>query len=358
VPFLSISLYNFRNIENQTIDLSAPEIFLVGQNGQGKTNFLESLYIASYGNSFRTRNDSEIYRIGTTEYSVRAFFKESEEKSHNLSIISKNKKKIFEKNFKKILDRKEIISTIPCVLFCHDDLNFIIGPPERRRFFIDQSLSLYDNSYISILRNFSKLLKSRNLVLKEKNNKVLDVIDTQLIPLGITIMEKRRELIKSFNVIFSELYERISGINSVYIDYCSSWKGSSFDKILIELIEKRNFDFVMNTSMSGPHRDKIRFMRDKKIFTPTASTGQRRLLSLILRLAQAYVYNQVTHKLPVLLLDDVLLELDSEKKKKFIDNLPPYDQIIYTFLPGEPYTDYQHKKTLIYIVSEGTFRVE
>ena len=171
-------------------------------------------------------------------------------------------------------------------------------------------------------------------------------------------MEKRRELIKSFNVIFSELYERISGINSVYIDYCSSWKGSSFDKILIELIEKRNFDFVMNTSMSGPHRDKIRFMRDKKIFTPTASTGQRRLLSLILRLAQAYVYNQVTHKLPVLLLDDVLLELDSEKKKKFIDNLPPYDQIIYTFLPGEPYTDYQHKKTLIYIVSEGTFRVE
>lgn len=358
MPFLSISLYNFRNIEDQTIDLSAPEIFLVGQNGQGKTNFLESLYIASYGNSFRTRNDSEIYKTGTTEYSIRAFFKENEEKSHNLSIISKNKKKIFEKNFKKILDRKEIISTIPCILFCHDDLNFIVGPPERRRFFVDQSLSLYDNSYINILRNFSKLLKSRNLVLKEKNSKVLDIIDTQLIPLGITIMEKRRELINSFNTIFSKLYEKISGIDSVQIDYCSSWKNTSIDDVFIELIEKRTFDLIMNTSMSGPHRDKIRFMRNNKIFISTASTGQKRLLSLILRLAQAYVYNQVTRKLPVLLLDDVLLELDSEKKRKFIDNLPPYDQVIYTFLPGEPYTDYQHKKTLIYIVSEGTFHVE
>lgn len=108
MPFLSISLYNFRNIENQTIDLSAPEIFLVGQNGQGKTNFLESLYVASYGNSFRTRNDFEIYKIGTTEYSVRALFKESEERSHNLSIISKNKKKYLKKILKEYLIEKKL----------------------------------------------------------------------------------------------------------------------------------------------------------------------------------------------------------------------------------------------------------
>ena len=96
MSFLSISLYNFRNIENKTIDLSAPEVFLVGQNGQGKTNLLEALYLASYGNSFRTRNETEIYKKSTNEYSIRVLFKESEERSHRISIFSKDKKKTIE----------------------------------------------------------------------------------------------------------------------------------------------------------------------------------------------------------------------------------------------------------------------
>jgi len=78
VPFLSISPYNFRNLEDKSIDLSAPEVFLVGQNGQGKTNLLEALYLAAYGNSFRTRNEAEIYKKNTNEYSVRVLFKENE----------------------------------------------------------------------------------------------------------------------------------------------------------------------------------------------------------------------------------------------------------------------------------------
>lgn len=94
MPFLSISPYNFRNLEDKAIDLSAPEVFLVGQNGQGKTNLLEALYLASYGNSFRTRNEVEIYKKkkNTNEYSIRVLFKENEERSHHISVISKDKK--------------------------------------------------------------------------------------------------------------------------------------------------------------------------------------------------------------------------------------------------------------------------
>ena len=358
MPFLSISLYNFRNIENRTIDLSAPEVFLVGQNGQGKTNLLEALYLASYGNSFRTRNETEIYKKNTNEYSIRVLFKENEERSHRISLFSKDKKKTIEKNLKKIHDRKDFISTIPCILFCHDDLDFAIGSPERRRFFIDQSLSLYDPSYIDILRNFTKLLKSRNLILKEKKAEVLDVIDAQLIPIGLQIIERRNALIEAFNKNFSSLYESISGIDSVMIDYTASWKFKTFDEVLISLIERRQLDFTMNTSMSGPHRDKIRFIRNKKPFVATASMGQQRLLSLVLRAAQAYFYTETTRRLPVLLMDDVLLELDPEKRKKFTELLPRYDQLICTFLPGEPYQNYRREKTLVYIVSEGDFREE
>lgn len=358
MPFLSLSLYNFRNLENANINISASEVFLIGQNGQGKTNLLEALYLASYGNSFRTRNEAEIYKKDTNEYSIRVLFKENEDRSHRISIVSKKKKKIIEKNLKRIHDRKDFISTIPCILFCHDDLHFVTGSLERRRFFIDQSLSLYDSSYIDILRNFTKLLKSRNQILKEKKNEVLDIIDTQIIPIGLQIMEKRRTLIEGFNNIFSSLYKSISGIDSVLIDYSPSWKSQTFDEILVSLLEKRQSDFAMNTSMSGPHRDKIRFIRNNSPFVQTASTGQQRLLSLILRVAQAHFYTKITRRLPILLMDDVLLELDPEKRKKFTELLPQYDQLFCTFLPGEPYQNYMREKTIVYIVSEGTFCAE
>lgn len=358
MPFLSVSSYNFRNLENKAINFSAPEIFLVGQNGQGKTNILEVLYLASYGNSFRTKNEEELYRKNTHEYSIHVLFKESEERSHKISIISKDKKKSIEKNLKRVRDRKDFISTIPCILFCHDDLHFATGSPERRRFFIDQSLALYDSSYLDILRSFTKLLKSRNLIIREKQSNVLDTIDAQFIPIGLKIIEKRNCLVESFNSIFSSLYEKITGIDSVVIDYCPSWKGSTFNEVFVSLTEKRQLDFTMNTSMSGPHRDKIRFIRNKKPFVQTASMGQQRLLSLVLRTAQAYFYTEKTGRLPILLIDDALLELDPEKRKNFMNLLPQYDQLICTFLPGEPYQNYKGEKTLVYIVSEGNVNAE
>lgn len=358
MPFLSISSYNFRNLENKAINLSAPEVFLVGQNGQGKTNLLEALYLSSYGTSFRTKNETELYKKGTDEYSLHVLFKENEDRSHKISVISKNKKKIIEKNLKRIHDKKDFISTIPCILFCHDDLHFAIGSPERRRFFIDQSLALYDSSYLDILRTFTKLLKSRNLILKEKNSSVLDTIDTQFIPIGLKIIEKRSKLISSFNEIFSSLYEQISGIDLIKIAYYPSWKNKTFDEVFTILTEKRQLDFNMNTSMLGPHRDKIRFVRKDKPFVETASIGQQRLLSLVLRAAQAYFYTKITGRLPVLLIDDALLELDPEKRKNFMNLLPHYDQLVCTFLPGELYKDYKSEKTLVYIVSEGSFHAE
>ena len=186
----------------------------------------------------------------------------------------------------------------------------------------------------------------------------MDIIDTQIIPIGLQIMEKRRTLIEGFNNIFSSLYKSISGIDSVLIDYSPSWKSQTFDEILVSLLEKRQSDFAMNTSMSGPHRDKIRFIRNNSPFVQTASTGQQRLLSLILRVAQAHFYTKITRRLPILLMDDVLLELDPEKRKKFTELLPQYDQLFCTFLPGEPYQNYMREKTIVYIVSEGTFCAE
>ena len=192
MPFLYQTFYNFRNLKNETIDLSPKEIFFVGENGQGKSNILESLYYAAYGISFRTHVDSQIVKKGEKNFSINSVYNDNDG-VQKISIIFENNKKRIEKNGKKIQDRKELINTIPCILFCHDDMRFATGEPECRRFFIDQSLTLYDSSYIDDLRNYKKILKSRNQILKNHEYQMLEVFDSQLAQFGIKIQQKRKK---------------------------------------------------------------------------------------------------------------------------------------------------------------------
>jgi DNA replication and repair protein RecF len=122
------------------------------------------------------------------------------------------------------------------------------------------------------------------------------------------------------------------------------------------LEKRREADRIAGVSLSGPHRDRYVFTRDGEEFSAQASTGQRRLLALLLRIAQARRFSEVTGKNPVLLLDDVLLELDPEKRRKFLLVMPEYEQAFYTFLPEEPYERYRKSHTLVYTVSGGVLR--
>jgi DNA replication and repair protein RecF len=143
LPFLSLSPVNFRNLVNQSIDLSSKEVFFVGENGQGKSNLLEALYYSSYGSSFRTRMDGELIKDGENALRLRSMYREENGTTHTTSITLENNKKRIEKDGKMLHDRKDLVNTMPCVLYNHDDLDFVIGSPERKRFFIDQSLSMY-----------------------------------------------------------------------------------------------------------------------------------------------------------------------------------------------------------------------
>ena len=375
MPFLYETFYNFRNLKNDTLDLSNKEIYFVGQNGQGKSNILESLYYAAYGISFRTHQDSQIVKNGEKDFSINAFYKAGDDSTQKISVIFENGKKRIEKNGKKIQDRKELINTIPCILFCHDDMRFATGEPECRRFFIDQSLTLYDNLYIDDMRNYKKVLKSRNLVLKNKQYEMLDVYDSQLAQYGLVIQQKRKKAIFQFNQIFGKIFEEITGIDGVNIVYEPSWKftnpqnvdnsvqnSSDYSEknffpatqdIISLLLSRRDQDKVMETTMAGPHRDRIVFMKGGQNFVQTASTGQCRLISLLLRVAQAIYYTRATGMKPVLLMDDVLLELDPDKRAKLTAMLPEYEQLFCTFLPGEPYERYMHDTTKVYKIENG-----
>ena len=327
MPLLSVSYVNYRNLENKTIDLLSKEVYFVGENGQGKSNLLESVYFSAYGNSFRTRADVEIVREGEKSFSVKTLYREENGNTASLFFTYENQKKRIEKNGKTIKDRKELINTMPCVLFCHDDLDYATGEPEKKRFFIDQCLSMYDVLYIDLNRRYKKILKSRNISLKEKKYDMLDIFDMQLAADGIEIQKKRSDTIFKFNQIFGKLYEQITGIDGVSIKYVPSWKVEeneilSKEKAISILQQKREMDKVIQTTMSGPHRDRIVFVRGGKNFVPNASTGQRRLLAILLRIAQAIYYTNVTEKKPILLMDDLMLEHDPDKRQSVTTLLP------------------------------------
>ncbi len=362
MPFLSIIPYNFRNLSNEKIDVFAREVYFCGENGQGKSNILEALYYSAYASSFRTHNESEMVRNGESVMRINSMFKEENGNTHTTVITFQNGKKRIEKDGKMLQDRKEIVNTMPCVLYNHDDLDFAVGSPERRRFFIDQSLSMYDVMYIDEMRRYKRVLKSRNISLKENKYDLLDSYDIQLVQNGIEIQKKRKSAVFQFNQIFGKIYEQVTGIEGVTIRYYPSWKKNddsgipSVDEILYQIKEKRQIEKAMCRTMTGPHVDRIVFIRNGVPFVPTASTGQRRLIALLLRTAQAVYYKQVTGRRPVLLMDDVLLELDPDKREKVTSLLPEYDQLFCTFLPGEPYERYRHEGTKIYSIEKGTWK--
>ncbi|MBP5176466.1 MAG: DNA replication/repair protein RecF [Treponema sp.] len=373
MPFLSLSPVHFRNLRDCTIDLLAKEVYFTGENGQGKSNLLEALYYSSYGSSFRTRVETELIRKGEVNMSLRTMYREENGVTHSTFICLDKGKKRIEKDGKTLHDRKELINTMPCVLYNHDDLDFAVGEPERRRFFIDQSLSMYDVLYIDVMRRYKKILKSRNLCLKEHNYSLFGSYDIQLVMNGLEIQKKRRDAVFQFNQIFGRMYEEISGIEGVSIRYSPSWKKTpsdeaeesyeqnflpQIDEVLDMMKSKLESEKVTGTTLTGPHRDRIIFMKDNHPFVPTASTGQRRLIALVLRTAQAVFYTQVTQKKPVLLMDDVMLELDPAKRQKLTSMLPPYDQLFCTFLPGEPYQSYMHEGTRVYKITDGTWEEE
>jgi DNA replication and repair protein RecF len=353
MPISAFRTAAFRNLADAELDTRGKDIFLIGENGQGKTNFLEALYFCSYASSFRGGRDGDLVRLGEKDCSVSAVLSGG---IHDCILVKYEggRKSVFIGG-KRAEDRKDLLTVNPAVVFCHEDMEFVAGNHERRRWFFDQSQSLYDPVYLDDLRRYRKILKTRNAVLREGRSAMLDVLDPQMAQYGVRLMEKRTEAAARFSGIFGPLYETVSDIDGIDIRYAPSWKAAGEAEAAVLLESRREGDLAFGSCLSGPHRDRYLFTRRGEEFAGKASTGQRRLLALLLRIAQARRFSEMTGKNPVLLLDDVLLELDGEKRRKFLSVMPEYDQAFYTFLPEEPYEKYRKPDTLVYRVRAGSF---
>lgn len=355
MAFRALRVYNFRNLHDAVITTDAREVFLVGENGQGKTNFLEAVYYVCYASSFRTRRDDVLRKQDASEMAVEGRFEiDSFEHAVLIKQTGRTKEILFDGST--VTDRKEIISNIPCIVFCHDDIHFVTGSPEMQRWFFNQTQSLIDPPFVSELRAYTRVLKNRNAALKDNRVSLLDVLDQQLAETGLALQRKRLELSATFAGRLHELFAAVFQENrELTLHYRPSWQTDSDTTAVGALLaEHRERDLDQRTSTRGPHRDKFLLFLDGSPLTEVASTGQLRLVSLILRVAQAHLLASETGRAPVLLLDDVLLELDPARRARFLDALPEYEQAFFTFLPDEQYAGLRKESTKIFTVEAGT----
>ncbi len=353
MPFSRIESVSFRNLADGAIQTEAPSVFVVGENGQGKSNFLDAVYTLCYGSSFRGGQDADAGRDGERSWSLRGVGPDGS----SCAVAWESGIKAIKEDGKPVRDRKRLVERNPAIVFCHEDMEFARGEPERRRFFFDQTASLVSVGYIDLLRAYRRALKARNQALKDRSLDVLEVLDLQVASYGIGLRDERAAIAREFDERFAPRFESVARLGQrVGVSYRPSWRlDEGSDDVVARLAAARDRELALGTSLSGPHRDRFVFTDDSGDFSDRASTGQLRLLSLTLRIAQAEHYAGVSGRRPTLLLDDVLLELDPEKRRRFMEALPEAEQSFFTFLPGEPYRDYQRDGTIVYWTDDGRF---
>ena len=220
-------------------------------------------------------------------------------------------------------------------------------------------MSLYSPFFLDTLRSYRSVLMQRNAAIKQGNRTIISLYDQRLALHGIEIMKERAEAVYGFNEVFPSLFREISETNmDITVKYQPSWKMENADEIVDYMKENIERDIILSTTSSGPHRDRFTVMCGNIPFSSIGSTGQIRLASILFRIAEAIYFFKRTGKHPLLLIDDVLLELDSKKRGAVLSSLPGYSQAFYTFLPSESYFASHKDDALSYKVEKGEFSLD
>lgn len=335
-------LHNFRNYGLCSLQFPAMVNIFYGKNAQGKTNLLEAIFYAAFGMSHRTFQEDDLFGDGRREMAVKADFtsfdSDYEIKIKRYEQNGRIKKELLLDNVN--IKAKEHYGTLNTVMFSPEDLQLIKGEPQLRRRFFDMQIAQTDKAYYELLIKYNRLLQQRNRLLKEirDNNGdkgQLNLWNNELSSSAARIIKKRLAALKELLVIVSCIYASIAGgSESMLINYAlktsndfilqqsdkseSEWQ----EFYLKELHERQALDILRGNTSIGPHRDDLFFYVSGKLLKSFGSQGQQRSAALALKLAQLEYVKNNTGEYPVLLLDDVMSELDSERRThllKFID---------------------------------------
>ena len=327
----SIELKNFRNYEELNLNLDGGTNILYGDNAQGKTNILESIYVSGTTKSHKGSRDKEMIRFGENEAHIRTMV-EKNQMSYQIDMhLKKNRSKGIAINGVPIRKASELFGVLNMVFFSPEDLNIIKNGPSERRRFLDSEICQLDKIYLSDLTKYNKVLNQRNKLLKDMVfhpdlENTLSVWDMQLISYGRRIISRRRRFVEELNEIVRGIHESISGgREQLTLTYEPDIEEAFFEDELNRAKEK---DRKYCSTSVGPHRDDISFFIGDIDIRKFGSQGQQRTSALSLKLSEIELVKRCIHDTPVLLLDDVLSELDSNRQNYLLNSIGDIQTII------------------------------
>ena len=365
----SLKLFNFRNYSELSLDLSFGINIFIGDNGVGKTNILEAIYILSLtkSNRYGTINDLIKHDAITSKINCLVDY-DGYTKEYEI-MLSDQVKKVYI-NKQEIRKIANYISNFCVTTFMPNDIDIIRGTPSIRRNLLNIQIGQLYNNYLKYVNEYNSLLKIRNDYLKRLNIngntdlRYLDIINQKMVEVSLKIYYFRYFYLEEINKIISQVYKKIANISNLKIEYANSLNLDSYDENLIKdkLISryKKNLskEIMQGMTLTGVHRDDLVFKIDGVDARIYASEGQQRLIVIAYKISELLLFKKIKKEYPVLLLDDVFSEIDLKKRNNIIKYFKDDIQVIITTNDINDIDQKLVEKAKIYLVKNGNVKIK
>lgn len=343
----SLNLQNFRNLKNTKINFKNKETVLIGDNAQGKTNFLESIYFLSTGKPIKTESDEEVIKFGESSVNVEGVVENEEKSEITISTIIQKVNESLRKRFlvngipRRLLDYSGNLVT---VFFRPEDIDLITGSPSIRRDYIDQTISQVDREYRKVAGDYQKIVTRKNKLLKlireglAKKDE-LTFWNSEQLRLGLILQDKRKFF-----------FETINSFEKRFGDFEYAYQRSEISEKRIEELKDREIQACV--CLVGPHRDDFTFFLKEKDLAKYGSRGEQRTAVLDLKITELSYFENIIGERPVLLLDDIFSELDESHRQHVLD-LAKLQQTVIATVEYDEYLKDALKTSQVFNVESG-----
>ena len=338
MKILKIKLVNFRNYSKLQLKLDKHINIFIGNNAQGKTNILESIYVLALTKSHRVGIENNLIKLDEEKSIISGSIKKE-------NIINDLRIELDQENKRVFLNETEIrklsnyIGNLNVIMFSPDDLDLLKKSPNIRRNYLNIELSQLDSKYIKYLNEYNKLLKTKNEYLKTINIKdftedlYLDTLNAELVERATVIFESRIKYIELVNSKINTIFKNITKLDNLQItyDYGFDLEDTTYKDALNNKIKSNiRREIIQGMSLYGPHRDDFSFILDGKDLKFYGSQGQQRIAVIAFKLAEIEIFKEILQDEPVLLLDDIFSEIDIRKRNQLLKYISDDVQTIIT----------------------------
>jgi DNA replication and repair protein RecF len=331
--FASVTLQNFRNLPLVSVRLGGRHTFLCGANGQGKSNFLEALGYVTALRSFRGAEPRALVALGQAQAGLGFTIEHEQFGESKLALTFGADGRTVEWEQGKVTRLADFIGKFPTVVFSAQDNQLLRGSPSLRRRWLDLTLAAMDGGYLTALQAYTRAVAERNMLLKQGGRDAgsLTAFEREAGIHAVVLVAARAAGVAELSGLFRAAHARLvpEGEQAALV-FAPDTAEATAEDFAAQLAKSRPRDTLLKSTERGPHRDDLEFLLQGRPAKHFASEGQQRCLVIALRLAQAAYFKKHSAIEPVLLCDDVLGELDPERRRKFWASLDGEPQVVAT----------------------------